>query len=129
MLIIVVTSWFMSWEFDASIYGVYFLVHVCKTQFCLCAKNIEYFPFAGAFDRLVVETPDGNFPLIQLAQIVQKNPQLVIINMASMPQVFLWMLLEEHLGSDLRSIQYQGNVVTVSTLKPFCYCFFWWGGE
>ena len=41
------------------------------------------------FDNLVVKTPDGNFPLIQLGQVVQKSPQLLTINMASSPQVKL----------------------------------------
>ncbi|KAK3726330.1 hypothetical protein RRG08_021061 [Elysia crispata] len=40
----------------------------------------------GVFDNLVVKTPDGNFPLIQLGQVVQKSPQLLTINMASSPQ-------------------------------------------
>ena len=49
---------------------------------------------SGAFDNLAVETEDGKFPLIQLGQILQKSPQLVVINMASSPQVRLadrWM--------------------------------------
>ncbi|XP_041369281.1 ribosome-recycling factor, mitochondrial-like [Gigantopelta aegis] len=41
---------------------------------------------SGAFDSLVVNTDDGRFPLIQLGQIVQKNPQLILINMAASPQ-------------------------------------------
>ncbi|RUS83139.1 hypothetical protein EGW08_009086 [Elysia chlorotica] len=40
----------------------------------------------GVFDSLVVKTPDGNFPLIQLGQVIQKSPQLLTINMASSPQ-------------------------------------------
>ena len=35
----------------------------------------------------MVETEDGLFPLNQLAQIVQKNPTLLIVNLVAMPQV------------------------------------------
>ncbi|KAK2174596.1 hypothetical protein NP493_790g01022 [Ridgeia piscesae] len=41
---------------------------------------------SGAFDNLAVEMEDGKFPLIQLGQVLQKSPQLVVINMASSPQ-------------------------------------------
>ena len=41
---------------------------------------------AGAFDQLIVETDDGKFPLIQIAQITQKNPSLVMIDLTVMPQ-------------------------------------------
>ena len=37
------------------------------------------------FDNLSVDTPDGKFPLIQIGQIVQKNPNLLMINMAATP--------------------------------------------
>jgi len=40
----------------------------------------------GVFDNLPVKTDDGTFPMIQLAQIVQKTPQLIVINMAMTPQ-------------------------------------------
>lgn len=40
----------------------------------------------GAFDQLIIQTDDGPFPLNQLAQIVQKSPTLLIINLAAMPQ-------------------------------------------
>lgn len=40
----------------------------------------------GVFDSLVVKTPDGNFPLIQLGQVIQKSPQLLTINLAASPQ-------------------------------------------
>ena len=43
--------------------------------------------FPGMLDMLQIETPDGKFPLIQLGQIVQKNPQLVVVNLTSTPQV------------------------------------------
>lgn len=42
---------------------------------------------SGVFDNLIVKTPDGNFPLIQLGQVVQKSAQLLTINMAPSPQV------------------------------------------
>jgi len=41
---------------------------------------------AGSLDRIPVETADGKFPLIQIAQIVQKNPNLMIINCTMAPQ-------------------------------------------
>ncbi|XP_046360896.2 ribosome-recycling factor, mitochondrial-like [Haliotis rufescens] len=41
---------------------------------------------AGVFDNLMVSTTDGRFPLIQLGQIVQKSPQLLIINLAASSQ-------------------------------------------
>ncbi|BFZ20175.1 hypothetical protein BsWGS_23214 [Bradybaena similaris] len=40
----------------------------------------------GVFDNLVVKTPDGNFPLIQLGQVIQKSAQLLTINMTPSPQ-------------------------------------------
>jgi len=40
----------------------------------------------GVFDNLEVKTDDGNFPLIQLGQIIQKNPQMVTINLAMSSQ-------------------------------------------
>ncbi|XP_025112644.1 ribosome-recycling factor, mitochondrial-like isoform X2 [Pomacea canaliculata] len=40
----------------------------------------------GVYDSLQIRTPDGVFPLIQLGQIVQKNPNLILVNMASSPQ-------------------------------------------
>lgn len=40
----------------------------------------------ASFEQLMVETEDGLFPLNQLAQIVQKNPTLLIINLVAMPQ-------------------------------------------
>ncbi|KAK2180051.1 hypothetical protein NP493_460g04003 [Ridgeia piscesae] len=41
---------------------------------------------SGAFDNLAVETEDGKFPLLQLGQVLQKSPQLVVIKMASSPK-------------------------------------------
>ncbi|KAK6195853.1 hypothetical protein SNE40_001195 [Patella caerulea] len=40
----------------------------------------------GVFEGLVVETPDGKFPLNHIAQIVLKNPSLLLINLSSAPQ-------------------------------------------
>ena len=45
------------------------------------------FSHVGIFDNLQVKTADGTFPLIQLGQVVQKNPQLVVINLTASPQV------------------------------------------
>ncbi|KAK7095234.1 hypothetical protein V1264_006670 [Littorina saxatilis] len=40
----------------------------------------------GVYDNLQVKTDDGVFPLIQLGQVVQKNPSLILVNMAASPQ-------------------------------------------
>lgn len=40
----------------------------------------------GVYDSLQVKTDDGVFPLIQLGQIVQKTPTLILVNMAASPQ-------------------------------------------
>lgn len=40
----------------------------------------------GVLGNLAIETKDGNFPLIQLGQVVQKSPQLLMINLAAAPQ-------------------------------------------
>lgn len=40
----------------------------------------------GILDKLPVNTPDGSFPLIQLGQVIQKSPQLIIIDMTGLPQ-------------------------------------------
>ncbi|ELU02846.1 hypothetical protein CAPTEDRAFT_226887 [Capitella teleta] len=40
----------------------------------------------GILDSLQVQTPDGSFPLIQLGQVVKKNPQLFVIDMTGLPQ-------------------------------------------
>ena len=41
----------------------------------------------GVFSSLPVKTAEGTYSLIELAQISQKNPQLIVINMVSSPQV------------------------------------------
>ncbi|XP_037548392.1 ribosome-recycling factor, mitochondrial [Nematolebias whitei] len=40
----------------------------------------------GAFDHIVVTTPDGKYPLNHLGQISMKSPQLIMINMGSFPE-------------------------------------------
>ncbi|XP_059158380.1 ribosome-recycling factor, mitochondrial-like [Physella acuta] len=40
----------------------------------------------GVFDNLIVKTAEGNFPLIQLGQVIVKNPQLIAIDLSSSPQ-------------------------------------------
>ena len=40
----------------------------------------------GVLDNLSVHTPDGDFALNQLGQVVQKNPQLIVIDMTALPQ-------------------------------------------
>ncbi len=44
-------------------------------------------PVSGTFEQLPVTTEDGTFPLIQIGQIIQKSPQLIIVNMEPAPQV------------------------------------------
>lgn len=43
--------------------------------------------FRGALDHIIVMTKDGKFPLNQLGQISLKSPQLIVVNMASFPEV------------------------------------------
>lgn len=50
-------------------------------------ENNTLIGLPGVFDNLVVKTPDGNFPLIQLGQVIQKSAQLLTINMTPSPQV------------------------------------------
>lgn len=40
----------------------------------------------NTFQTIPVETADGKFPLNQLGQVIQKNPSLIIINLAMSPQ-------------------------------------------
>ncbi len=49
-------------------------------------KHLSLRTSQGLLDEVIAETPDGQFPLIEIAQITQKNPQLVVINMATNPQ-------------------------------------------
>ena len=53
-----------------------------SSSYCTC-----YFSYIASFDQLTVETSDGVFPLIQLGQIAQKSPTLVVVNLAAFPQV------------------------------------------
>lgn len=46
-----------------------------------------YYIILGSFDTIIVDTDDGKFHLNQLGQIVQKNPQLLMINLGTVPQV------------------------------------------
>jgi ribosome recycling factor len=50
------------------------------------AEHLTLRTSVGALDSLKVQTADGNFPLIQLAQIVQKNPKLIVVDMSGLPQ-------------------------------------------
>ena len=45
------------------------------------------FSAAGILDNLSVKTEDGTYSLIQLGQIAQKNPQLVVVDLSTVPQV------------------------------------------
>ncbi|XP_052259709.1 ribosome-recycling factor, mitochondrial-like [Dreissena polymorpha] len=36
----------------------------------------------GMYGKLQVKTPDGSFPLNQIASIIQKTPSLVVVNLA-----------------------------------------------
>jgi ribosome recycling factor len=50
------------------------------------AEQLTLRTSTSVFDGLIVATPDGEFPLIQIAQVVQKSPHLVLINLAASPQ-------------------------------------------
>ncbi|GFR95589.1 mitochondrial ribosome recycling factor [Elysia marginata] len=64
----------------------YQILQPCPLSWSICRTYAKKGKDKGVFDSLVVKTPDGNFPLIQLGQVVQKSPQLLTINMASSPQ-------------------------------------------
>ncbi|CAH1787522.1 unnamed protein product [Owenia fusiformis] len=49
-------------------------------------QNLSLRTSIASIDRLSVHTEDGTFMLMQLAQITQKNPHLVVVNMATNPQ-------------------------------------------
>jgi len=49
-------------------------------------ENLTLRTSHGTLDNIRVETVDGTFPLIQLGQVIQKSPQLIMINMLSTPQ-------------------------------------------
>ncbi|GAA6080377.1 ribosome-recycling factor, mitochondrial isoform X1 [Tachysurus ichikawai] len=51
------------------------------------SRNLSIRTSPGALDHITVSTKDGKFPLNQLGQISMKSPQLIIINMASYPEV------------------------------------------
>ena len=67
---------------------IYAVVHIRMSL------KIKWFNtmFAGTFDQLLISTEDGTFPLNQLATLVQKNPTLLIIDLATMPQVIEFLL-------------------------------------
>ena len=50
------------------------------------AEQLKLRTNTGVLDNLMVDTPDGKYPLIQLASIRQKNPQLIVVNLSSVPQ-------------------------------------------
>ncbi|KFQ28400.1 hypothetical protein N331_08149 [Merops nubicus] len=50
------------------------------------ALNLSIRTSPGALDHITVMTKDGKFPLNQLAQISQKSPQLLIVNMTNFPE-------------------------------------------
>lgn len=41
----------------------------------------------GSFDHITVVTADGKLALNQIGQISMKSPQLILVNMASFPEV------------------------------------------
>ena len=49
-------------------------------------QNLNLRTSLGTFDTIIVDTDDGKFHLNQLGQIVQKNPQLLMINLGTVPQ-------------------------------------------
>lgn len=63
-----------------NIWDVLSLLFYCNVHFFLL-----FLP--GVFDNLIVKTAEGSFPLIQLGQVIVKNPQLIAIDLSSSPQV------------------------------------------
>ncbi|XP_074654874.1 ribosome-recycling factor-like [Tubulanus polymorphus] len=49
-------------------------------------KHLSVRTNAGVFESLQIVTDDGKFPLNQLAQVVQKNPTLLSVNLGPCPQ-------------------------------------------
>ncbi len=62
---------------------------ILKETFSLfCITDTTYIIlFIGVLDHLQVKTDEGTFTLIQLGQISQKNPSMVIVDLSTMPQV------------------------------------------
>ena len=61
-------------------------------------RKLYHSSFAVSFENLKIETPDGKFPLIQIAQIIQKSPNMIVINMGATAHVsvnFRCMILNE----------------------------------
>ncbi|XP_062608149.1 ribosome-recycling factor, mitochondrial-like [Saccostrea cucullata] len=48
-------------------------------------QNVSLRPSTAAYEHLMIETPDGKYPLNQIAQVAIQGP-MVIINMAISPQ-------------------------------------------
>ncbi|XP_039618754.1 ribosome-recycling factor, mitochondrial [Polypterus senegalus] len=49
-------------------------------------KSLNIRTSPGALDHIVVATKDGKFPLNQIGQISMKSPQLILVNMSSLPE-------------------------------------------
>ena len=82
----------------------------------------------GAYDKLPVKTEDGVFPLIQLGQVVQKSPTLILVNLSASPQVgTLDKALSRLTGRlaysfILTSCQLQGHLGTNYSRVLLCSC-------
>lgn len=49
-------------------------------------QNLSLRTTLGSFDKIIVETNEGNFHLNEVGQIVQKSPHLLMINLNAVPQ-------------------------------------------
>ncbi|XP_076436403.1 ribosome-recycling factor, mitochondrial-like [Babylonia areolata] len=71
----------------------------------------------GVYDNLPVKTDDGVFPLVQLGQVVQKNPTLILVNMASSPQ-YIKAVKDALTGSGLNvNPQQEGTTIFIPVPK------------
>lgn len=52
---------------------------------CNNSKTNNDLIFSGALETLVVEFEGESYPLQELAQVGRKNPQLAVLNLASLP--------------------------------------------
>ncbi|KAK7495775.1 hypothetical protein BaRGS_00012995 [Batillaria attramentaria] len=70
----------------------------------------------GVYDNLQVKTDDGVFPLIQLGQIVQKNPTLILVNMAAAPQYIV--AVKDAIGQSGLNVNPQQDGTTIFIPVP-----------
>jgi len=60
------------------------LEHLCKQY----AEQLSLRTSVNAFDSLIIDTPDGQFPLIQLAQVICADLSVFLARKASYPECF-----------------------------------------